>query len=35
MLQVYYANEGDDESRGGFVEVVFFRDKLVGFLCKV
>jgi hypothetical protein len=32
MLQVYHANEGDDDSGGGFVEAAFFGDKLVGVL---
>jgi hypothetical protein len=35
MLQVYHANEGDDQGGGGFVEVAFFRDKPMGVLGKV
>jgi hypothetical protein len=33
-LQVYRADEGDDESGGGFVEAAFFGDKLAGVLCE-
>jgi hypothetical protein len=35
MLQVYYADKGNNNGGGGFIEAAFCGDKPVGVLCKV